>query len=199
MTPIAVPLLIRGEYNRLRKPRARAISRQRQIRLDFGVGDLHGLAGLRPCKVWSVGNRAREPAFQQFVRSRVDRGECRQVTRCRRQTGTPPVEKPPISLSALATMASNTGCTSEGELAMTFNISAVAACCSRASFRSLLGSETERRLTRVAAGAMRGLVLVVLRPFAGLALRAFASLVLPPVLDGRAISAPRVKKGILSG
>ena len=96
-------------------------------------------------------------------------------------------------------MASNTGCTSVGELAMTFNISAVAACCSRASFRSLLGSETERRLTRVAAGAMRGLVLVVLRPFAGLALRAFASLVLPPVLDGRAISAPRVKKGILSG
>ena len=84
------------------------------------------------------------------------------------------VEKPPISLSALATMASNTGCTSSGELAITFNISAVAACCSRASFRSLLGSEIERRLTRVAAGAMRGLVLVVLRPFAGPALRAFA-------------------------
>ena len=61
------------------------------------------------------------------------------------------VEKPPISPSALATMASNTGCTSEGEEAMTFRISAVAACCSRASFRSLLGSETERRLTRVAA------------------------------------------------
>ena len=82
---------------------------------------------------------------------------------------------------------------------MTFKISAVAACCSRASFRSLLEPETERRLTRVAAGAMRRLVLVVLRPFAGLALRVFASLVLPPVLDGRAISAPRVKKGILSG
>ena len=82
---------------------------------------------------------------------------------------------------------------------MTFNISAVAACCSRASFRSLLGPEAERRLTRVAAGAMRRLVLAVLRPFAGLALRAFAALVLPPVLDGRAISAPRVKKSILSG
>ena len=74
---------------------------------------------------------------------------------------------------------------------MTFNISAVAACCSRASLRSLLGSEVERRLTRVAAGAVRGLVLVVLRPFAGLALRAFASLVLPPVLDGRAIICPQ--------
>src|SRR6185436_7864693 len=109
------------------------------------------------------------------------------------------VDKPPISLSALATIASNTGCTSDGELAMTFNISAVAACCSRASFRSVLGSEAGRRLTRVAAGAMRGLVLVVLRPFAGLALRAFASLVLPPVLGGRVISAPRIKKSILWG
>src|SRR6478735_9205208 len=103
------------------------------------------------------------------------------------------------SFAALLTIASNPGCTSDGELAMTFNISAVAACCSRASFRSLLGPETERRLTRVAAGAVRGLVLVVLRPFAGPALRAFAALVLPPVLDGRAISAPRVKKAILTG
>jgi hypothetical protein len=46
---------------------------------------------------------------------------------------------------------------------------------------------------------MRRLILVVLRPFAALALRAFASLVLPPVLDGRVISAPRIKKSILSG
>src|SRR4029079_9052607 len=99
-----------------------------------------------------------------------------------------PVVKPPISLSAFATMASNTGCTSDGELAMTFNISAVAACCSRASFRSLLGPDSERRLARVAVGAMRRLFLVVLRPFAGLALLVFA---LPPVFDGRAISAPR--------
>src|SRR5438552_6891619 len=108
-------------------------------------------------------------------------------------------ENPPSSRLAFDAMASNTGCTSDGELAMTFNISAVAACCSRASFSSLLGPETERRLTRVAAGAIRRLVLAVLRPFAGLALRAFASLVLPPVLDGRVIFAPRVKKSILSG
>ena len=78
------------------------------------------------------------------------------------------VENPPTSRLALVAIASNTGFTSDGELAMTFNISAVAACCSRASFRSFLGPETERRLTRVAAGAMRGLVLVVLRLFAGL-------------------------------
>src|SRR6478752_10291552 len=104
------------------------------------------------------------------------------------------VEKPPIRRLALDAMASNTGCTSDGELAMTFRISAVAACCSRASFRSLLGPEAGPRLARVAAGAMRRLVLVVLRPFAGLALLAFALLVLPPVLDGRAISAPRVRR-----
>src|SRR6476660_7220340 len=110
-----------------------------------------------------------------------------------------PAENPPISRLALAAMASNTGCTSDGELAMTFNISAVAACCSRASFRSCLGPEAERRLTRVAVGAIRRLVLVVLRPFAGLALRAFGSLVLPPLLDGRVISAPKVQEEHLTG
>src|SRR5258707_13290455 len=104
------------------------------------------------------------------------------------------VENPPISRLAFEAMASNTGCTSDGELAMIFNISAVAACCSRASFRSSLGPDTERRLARVAAGPMRRLVLVVLRPFVGLALLAFALLVLPPVLDGRAISVPRVRR-----
>ena len=108
------------------------------------------------------------------------------------------VERPPTSRWALDAMASNTGCTSYGELAMTFNISAVAACCSRASFRSLFGSEAERRLARVAAGAMR-VGLGGLAALRGLALRVFASLVLPPVLDGRAISAPRDKKCILSG
>src|SRR5882757_9026149 len=96
-------------------------------------------------------------------------------------------------------MASNTVCTSDGELAITFKISAVAVCCSRASFRSCLGPETERPLTRVAVGAMGRLVLVILRPFAALALRAFAPLVLLPVLDGRVMSAPRVKKGHLIG
>src|SRR5258707_785852 len=105
----------------------------------------------------------------------------------------------PQSCTARSTMTSNTGCTSDGELAMTFNISAVAACCSRASFRSLLGPETERRLTRVAVGAIRRLVLVVLRPFAGLALRAFASLVLPPVLDGRVIIRSQGQEGHLIG
>src|SRR4051812_28632451 len=94
----------------------------------------------------------------------------------------------PHSWTARLTMTSNTGWTSEGELAMTFNISAVAACCSRAFLSSLLGPE--RRLTRVAAGALRPLVLVVLRPFAGVALRPFALLVLPPVIDGRVISPP---------
>ena len=39
--------------------------------------------------------------------------------------------------SALATIASNTGCTSVGVLEMTRRISAVAVCCSSASFVSL--------------------------------------------------------------
>src|SRR3954454_10243858 len=104
------------------------------------------------------------------------------------------VEYPPINRFALAAMASKTGWTSSGELAMTFNISAVAACCARASFRSLLGLETEGRLTRAAAGAMGRLVFAILRPFAGLALRAFALLALPPILDDGAIFAPKVKK-----
>ncbi len=47
------------------------------------------------------------------------------------------LEKPPISRLALLAMASNTGCTSEGEEAMTFRISAVAVCRSSASCVSL--------------------------------------------------------------
>src|SRR4051794_6358524 len=104
----------------------------------------------------------------------------------------------PQSWTARSTMTSNTGCTSDGELAMIFNISAVAACCSRAAFKSWLELEAERRMGRLAAAAMRCLALVPFRPFAGLALRAFATLVLPPFLDGRVISAPKVKKRILS-
>src|SRR3954452_12226816 len=92
------------------------------------------------------------------------------------------VDRPPISCFDLPAIASNTGCASFGELAMTFNISAVAACCARASFRSFFGPETERRLTRLVVGAMRGLALVVLRPFPRPALRVFAALVLLPVV-----------------
>src|SRR5215469_5032930 len=51
----------------------------------------------------------------------------------------------------------------------------------------------------MAVGAMWRLVLPVLRSFGELALRVFAALVLPLVLDGRAISSPRVNKAILSG
>src|SRR3954464_9130189 len=91
-------------------------------------------------------------------------------------------------------MALNTGWTSSGELAMSFNISAVAACCSRASFRSLPGSETERRLSRLAVGGMRRLALAALWPLSGPALRAFIFLVLLVLVDGRAISVPRSRR-----
>jgi hypothetical protein len=43
--------------------------------------------------------------------------------------------------AAFAATAANTGWTSAGELAMTRRISAVAACCSRASLRALVSSE----------------------------------------------------------
>src|SRR5215470_17849551 len=95
-------------------------------------------------------------------------------------------------------MTSNTGCTSDRELAITFRISDVAACCSRASFRSLLGPETERRLTRVAASAVRCSVRGF-RPFPEPALCAFAPFILPPVLDARAISAPKGQHSDLIG
>src|SRR5262249_22692839 len=95
-------------------------------------------------------------------------------------------------------MTSNTGFTSLGELAMTFNISAVAACCSRASFNSLPRPETDERFDRMVFGATRRLVLAGLRPFTELTLRVFAA-VLPPVLDGRAISAPKGQQRHLIG
>ena len=46
------------------------------------------------------------------------------------------VEKPPMRRFELPAMASNTGCTSDGELAITFRISAVAVCRSSASLVS---------------------------------------------------------------
>jgi hypothetical protein len=54
------------------------------------------------------------------------------------------VERPPINLLALAAMASKTGCTSDGELAMILRISAVAIRCSSASSRSEVRSASLR-------------------------------------------------------
>src|SRR5262245_36795656 len=71
---------------------------------------------------------------------------------------------------------------------MTLRMSAVAACCSRASFNSL--PEAVERFNRM-EGPTGRLVLAGVRPFTELALRVFAALVLPPVLDGRAIYAPK--------
>ena len=47
------------------------------------------------------------------------------------------LENPPISRLALVAIASNTGCTSDGEQAITLRISAVAVCRSSASLVSL--------------------------------------------------------------
>jgi hypothetical protein len=95
-------------------------------------------------------------------------------------------------------MTSNTGCTSDGELAITFNISAVAACCSRASFNSLF--EAVERLDRVADIAGRLVLAGALRPLAERSLRFVAALLfLLPFFDDRAISALRGQVAILAG
>jgi len=82
---------------------------------------------------------------------------------------------------------------------MTFSISAIAACCARASFRSLLEPETRRRLTRLAGGASLRLDLAGLGAFTELALRVFTALLLPPVFDGRDMFAPKGQQGHLIG
>src|SRR5271165_5045592 len=87
---------------------------------------------------------------------------------------------------AFSSMASNTGVRSPADALMTCSTSEVAVCCSRASFSSLIKSETVRRLRSVAAGATRRLV--VPRPFTCLAFAASALLALPCV-ERRAISA----------
>jgi len=77
---------------------------------------------------------------------------------------------------------------------MTFRMSVVAACCSRASFNC--SSEDLERFNWI-AGATGRLVLDELRRFAELFFRVLAALTLPPVLDDRAISAPKSQQGHL--
>jgi hypothetical protein len=91
---------------------------------------------------------------------------------------------------AYSRIISNTCIRSSFDVLITFKISAVAVCCSLASFSSLVNSETDRCLWCLAATAMRRLVLTLLWPFVGLTLWAFTLLVLPPVFVSRATSAP---------
>jgi hypothetical protein len=60
-------------------------------------------------------------------------------------------EWPPDSRLALSAMASNTGCTSDGELAITFRMSAVAVCRSSASLVSLNSRAFSIAMTACAA------------------------------------------------
>ena len=88
---------------------------------------------------------------------------------------------------------------SKSDRLMASSTSAVAACCSRASFSSLPKSEAGGRFSRVVAAVARRFVLARLWPFGERDLRAFAALALPPVLDDRAISAPKGQQGHLIG
>ena len=107
--------------------------------------------------------------------------------------------------AALWAIASNTGCTSEGELAITFRMSAVAVCCSSARSSSVVrrSSCTCRSATkgagwRVMDDAIPRLVLADLCPFCALVLRALALVAFLPIFSTRTISAPGSKAGILS-
>src|SRR6202000_696560 len=93
-------------------------------------------------------------------------------------------------LCVFCRMISNTGVRSPSEELMTLRISAVAACCWRASFSSLVSAASDRPLRGFAAGATRRAVLALLplelaRAFARPSLRALALLV-----ERFAISAP---------
>src|SRR4051794_5201549 len=103
----------------------------------------------------------------------------------------------PVSAShnrtADLTNASSTPCKSKVDWLIVFRISAVAVCCSRDSFSSSF--EAAERFNREADPIARFVVAGLVRTFAELGLRVVAALVLlPPVFDGRAISAPRVNK-----
>jgi hypothetical protein len=136
MSPIGTPLLISGANSMLRKPRTRAIVLIRRS------GELSVSA---ICTIWPVcatsngWKSARGRGNWAFKCSSaagavgVNAASCATPS-TKRNTA---VEKPPMSRLELVAMAANTGCTSDGELAMTFRISAVAVCRSSASRVSL--------------------------------------------------------------
>ena len=75
---------------------------------------------------------------------------------------------------------------------MTFSISAVAACCSRASFNS--PSEAAEGFNRAGRLALAPVRLLTER-----GLRVFTALLLPPVFEDRAILPPRMNEAIIPG
>src|ERR1700733_14552398 len=98
---------------------------------------------------------------------------------------------------AFSSMASNTGLRSPADTLRTCSTSEVSLCRSRALFNSLIKSKTVSRLRRVVGGATPRWVLVVLRPFAWLALRASALFALPPVERRAIISSRRSERHLI--
>jgi hypothetical protein len=68
------------------------------------------------------------------------------------------------SFAALFTMASNTGCTSDGELAITFRMSAVAVCLSSVSFVSLNSRAFSIAITAWSANALTSAIWFSAKP-----------------------------------
>ena len=84
--------------------------------------------------------------------------------------------------AALSNMVANTGCTSPGELEITWSTSDVAVCCSNASFSSRVSRATS--VTGLAAEELRrGAAFSALRGFSFAVLRRRVLTGLPPALE----------------
>ena len=149
ITPIGLPLWSMGTDNAARNPRRRARSR------FCGLGSTRASETLIAdrSKMQRPANTAASGRIGYWFRRNcsVSGRAPRAAPKCNSSPSKLVTKTDHASgrLIVRSATASSTGCTSSGEPAMTFNISAVASCCLRASFRSLLGSEIERRLTRV--------------------------------------------------
>ena len=135
IVPVATPSCSIGTIRMHRKPRRRATSRMAAA--DSGSASVSATdtgAAVRAALECATGIGKACLSASLPASSVLD-----SATRCNSSptTRATAVEKPPSRRLALLAMASNTGCTSDGELAITFRISAVAVWRSSASRVSL--------------------------------------------------------------
>ena len=103
------------------------------FRFEFGIDNPNKLSLAYRFAPAETRKWSRECGLQGRVGIRVGRGERPQVHHAVVKSENRG-RKPPISRFDRSAMASNTGCTSDGELAITFRMSAVAVCRSSASW-----------------------------------------------------------------
>ena len=143
MMPIALPLAgHRGRHSMLRKPlHARNVPERLGASTDRSRCPVSGQR-LAAAATMPEGLGIRRPAagkaaLQRFVGGSARRREGREMDVLVDEREAPRSRSHRDSRFALSAMASNTGCTSDGELAITFRMSAVAVCRSSASWVSL--------------------------------------------------------------